>query len=122
MKQQPFGTVDKLPPGRRSKYLSEGVHTNDGFFHSKKEARRWSDLLWLKHAGNIRELARQVRFALKVNGEHIAFYVADFVYRDTRTDELIVEDVKSPATKRLRDYQMKKKLMKALYNVEILET
>lgn len=104
----------------RNKYGAIGQHTPDGFFPSRKELRRWRELQLLERIGQISDLKRQVRYPLVVNGVHIAVYVADFVY--TRDDNLIVEDVKSPATKKIPTYRMKKSLMFALFGIDILET
>jgi hypothetical protein len=70
----------------------------------------------------IKDLKRQVTFNLVVCGQHIAKYIADATYTDVDTGELIVEDTKSPATKKLSEYRMKKALMKALFGHVILET
>ena len=45
-------------------------------------------------------------------------YVADFVYHDAHTGELVVEDTKGVRTK---DYVIKRKLMLSIYNIRIKE-
>ena len=45
-------------------------------------------------------------------------YVADFVYHDAHTGELIVEDTKGVRTK---DYIIKRKLMLSVYGIKIKE-
>jgi hypothetical protein len=50
----------------------------------------------------------------------IGFYKADFRYEEVATSAVVVEDVKSPVTK-TAVYRLKKKLVKALYGVEIIE-
>ena len=62
----------------------------------------------------------QPRYDLVVNAHKMGFYRADFRYEVVATSILIVEDVKSPATK-TAVYCLKKKLMKALYGIEIVE-
>jgi len=52
-----------------------------------------------------------------VYGQHICDYVADFTYMDH--SGFVVEDVKGVRT---RIYSMKKKLLKAVYNIKIKET
>jgi hypothetical protein len=71
--------------------------------------------------GLIHSLELQVRYNLVVNGHKIGAYIADFRYEVVETDAVIVEDVKSPATKTPL-YRIKKKLVKALYDIEITET
>lgn len=92
----------------------------DLVFDSKREAARWVELLDELRAGRISVLQRQKRFRLEVNGVLVCTYVADFVY--WRGGVRVVEDVKSVMTARLRDYQMKKKLMLAVYGIAITET
>jgi hypothetical protein len=63
-----------------------------------------------------------VRHKLVVNGQLIATYVSDAEYLDCKTGKHIVEDTKSPMTKKLAPYRMKRALMKALFDIVILET
>lgn len=74
----------------------------------------------LQTAGIIQGLTVHPRFELIVNGHKIGRYTADFQYKDTVTGELIVEDVKSSATK-TRDYVLRRALMLALHNIRIVE-
>lgn len=48
-------------------------------------------------------------------------YIADFVYTDSKTGELVVEDVKSEATKKKESYIIKRKLMLHVYGIKIKE-
>lgn len=84
---------------------------------SRREYRRLLVLLAEQKAGSIQWLRTQVRFKLVVNGLLICRYVADFVYiRDGRQ---VVEDSKGARTD---VYKLKKALLKAIYNIDILET
>ena len=57
-----------------------------------------------------------------VETERAVFYYADFVYLEVRTNKMVVEDVKSPATKKNKEYIIKRKLFKYLYkNYEFRE-
>lgn len=85
-------------------------------FASKKEAKRYDELRLLEKAKQISFLRTQVRYPIKVNGTLVCTYIADFVYVGDRE---IVEDCKGL---RLPLYQLKKKLMKAVYGIDILET
>lgn len=88
-------------------------------FDSKKEAARWVQLVALQRAGKIAGLRRQVRFPIRVNGEIVCRYVADFVYIEA--GQRVVEDVKSSFTRMNPVYRLKKKMMAAI-GVEIRET
>lgn len=101
----------------RQKYGAQPV-TIDGLrFASKREAARYLDLRYDEKRGKISGLELQVRYPLVVGDVKIADYLADFRY--TRDGEVIVEDVKGVRTP---VYRLKKKLLKALYGIEILET
>ena len=104
-------------------------------FDSQKEARRYDELAALERAGKIRELRMQVDFTLQeayTDGEgrrvRAIRYRADFTYvrvketigEYTFRDQLVVEDVKSRAT-RTKEYIMKRKLMKERFNIDIQE-
>ena len=98
---------------RKTEYL--GIQ-----FDSRKEADRYQELLLLQRAGLIQDLELQPRYDLVVNGHNLGFYRGDFRYKDVALDTVVLEDVKSPVT-RTAVYQLKKKLVKALYEVEITE-
>src|SRR5215468_7020596 len=89
-------------------------------FDSHKEADRYRELELLERAGLIRSIELQPRYDLIVNGHKLGFYRADFRYKEVATGAVVTEDVKSPATK-TPVYQLKKKLAKALYGIEVIE-
>lgn len=92
--------------------------TVDGYtFDSKKEAARYSELRLLERAGRIKHLMLQIPFKVELNGIHVFTYRADFVYDEDGAR--IVEDVKGFATP---IYRLKKRIIKAIYNVDIRET
>lgn len=94
--------------------------TVDGFkFDSKKEANRYCNLKLLQKAGEISELEMQPKYPLTVNGVIVATYIADFRYVIKGFINYTVEDVKGVKTP---VYRLKKKLMKAIYKIDILET
>lgn len=93
--------------------------TIDGItFDSKAEGRRYSHLKLLERAGEIADIELQPRFDLIINGKKCGFYKADFGYRLCANDERVVEDVKGVATPVFR---LKKKLVAALYGVNVIE-
>jgi len=105
---------------KASKYHNRKTEFAGRVFDSRKEADRYQELLWMQQAGLIQDLESQPRYDLIVNGHKLGFYRGDFRYKDVATDSVILEDVKSPAT-RTAVYRLKKKLVKALYGVEIIE-
>ena len=119
-----------------SKYRAQKVVLDGEKFDSKKEAKRYAELLLLQSAGEIKLLQRQVPFELiptqrepdtvgkrggKIKGkvlERAVSYVADFVYQDTHTGEMVVEDTKGMRTD---TYIVKRKLMLWVYGIRIRE-
>ena len=104
-------------------------------FDSQKEARRYDELVAMLQAGKIRDLKLQQQFTLQeayttTEGVRVRAirYQADFSYMEKSfvdrdgewTWRLVVEDVKSRATK-TRVYAMKKKLMQEKFAIYIQE-
>lgn len=124
--------VSPVPPKtKESKYHNIKTEVNGIKFDSQKEASRYQALLRLEELGLIEDLRLQVNFTLqegytKPNGERVRaiIYKADFTYK--KRDEnggytlYIVEDVKSKATK-TRTYEIKKKLMREKFRIEVQE-
>lgn len=101
-----------------NKYNNTPIESSDGRFDSKREFYRWHELKTLEKAEQICSLNRQVSHDLEINGERICRYVADFEYFDRKTQKWVTEDAKGVLTD---VYKLKKKLMKALKNIEIQE-
>ena len=117
-----------------NKYGSKKVEVNGIVFDSKKEAKRYSELLLLEKAGVISGLQRQIKFVLipaqreqdiigKRGGrkpgkliEKECAYIADFVYQEA--GKTVVEDTKGFRTK---DYIIKRKLMLHEHGIRIRE-
>lgn len=109
----------RQPEPKKPKYRNEKKEYAGLMFDSTKEANRYADLLNWQTSGQITELTRQTPFAIEINGEHICDYVSDFTYK--KDGQLVVEDVKSKATRKLPLYGLKKKLVKAVLGIEIQE-
>lgn len=108
-------------PRRKNKYAAERVELAGEWFDSKREARRWQWLQLRAIAGEISGLIRQPSWPFVVNGVHVGSFTADFAYLDVATHAIVVEDAKSAATKRARDYPLRKKLMQACHGIAIVE-
>jgi hypothetical protein len=123
----------------KNKYHSKKVEVGGIIFDSKKEAKRYSELLLLEKAGAITELQRQVKYILipaqrefsneiytkgRKKGcfkpgkllEKECAYIADFVYKEN--GRIVVEDTKGFRTK---DYIIKRKLMLHEHGIRIKE-
>jgi len=91
----------------------------DGYkFSSLAEGNRYVQLRLMLRAGMISQLTLQKKFFLRVNDQKICTYIADFFYWDIEKEEWITEDVKGIRTP---VYRLKKKLMKAILDVDIVE-
>ena len=105
-------------PNQENKYKNKKVTVNGKVFDSKKEAKRYCELIKLEQAGLIKDLETQKKFLLldtfKKNGttyKQIRYY-ADFVYFDIYSKKTIVEDVKGIKT---QVYKIKRKLFEYKY-------
>lgn len=120
-----------------TKYHNKLAKVGGKEFHSKKEARRYCELLLLERAGKIQNLELQKVFELipaqyetferygkkgqrlkdgKRCIEKACVYKADFVY--TENGKIVVEDTKGFKTK---DYIIKRKLMLHIHGIRIKE-
>lgn len=93
--------------------------TYKGFkFDSIGERDWYKTLELLQLAGEISELKTQVKFPIVINNLKICSYIADFTYHD-KQGNYIVEDFKGVQTS---IFKLKKKLMKAVYGIDVLLT
>lgn len=113
------------PPKKASKYHSAPTERGELRFDSQKEAWRYDELMVMLRAGIISDLRLQPQFTLQESyvtetGERIRAirYTADFSYRFG--GKLVVEDVKSAAT-RTKEYLRNKKFMRSKYGIDIQE-
>lgn len=101
-------------PQKRSKYGNRRIVVDGERFDSKGEYARYLELLLQQKAGLIRDLTRQVRIPIEVNGSHICDYIADFVYYEK--GEEVVEDFKGMVT---GIFALKRKLLAATQGKEV---
>ena len=107
---------------KESKYKNKKIVVDGIEFDSKKEAKRYQELLLIQRAGIITDLKRQVpytlvpAFNLNKKRYRAMSYIADFVYKEN--DKEVVEDCKGYRTE---VYKIKKKLMAYIYQIEIRE-
>ena len=107
-----------------SKYGNRKAKVDGIVFDSVKEAVRYRELRLLERAGEIHDIRRQQKYTLipaqyrdgKCAERECAYY-ADFVYTD-KSGRTVVEDTKGVRTK---DYIIKRKLMRYIFGIEIIE-
>lgn len=113
--------IDKQ--AKPNKYRNQKVQVDGIMFDSKAEAKHYGLLIMAREAGHLK-FERQVPFVFEVtyraNEREVKKkmrYVADFVVK-WKGGRVEVQDVKGVRTK---EYKQKKKLMSALYGIEITE-
>lgn len=137
-----FESIADMPPKMRERYAGQMLTAVKGSagapkyrnapaeragikFDSKKEARRYDELMAMLQSGIITDLRLQPQFTLQESyvtetGERIRAirYTADFSYRFG--GKLVVEDVKSTAT-RTKEYLRNRKMMRSKFGIDIQE-
>ena len=115
----------------RNKFGARKFRNEWGEFDSRAEFWRYAELLEMQRKGLINGLQRQVKYeiipairvqkeiALKTKTKYVervdekaAHYTCDFQY--FQDGVLVIEDAKSEATRREKDYVLRRKLMKHL--------
>lgn len=95
-----------------SKYHNQKTIIDNIQFDSKMEAERYLLLKDMEKKGEITELELQPKFKLQEGfryhgkSERAIFYIADFMYKDTKR-KIVVEDVKGVMTK---EFNIKRKM------------
>ncbi len=103
-----------------NKYRAKKTEVDGIMFDSKKEAKRYEVL---RDDETIKDLELQPKFDLLVTNietgalTKVGYYKADFRY--SLNGEVIIEDVKGVKTP---IYNLKKKMIKGIYDIDIKET
>lgn len=106
---------------KRSKYGNVQANYNGKKYHSSLEARYAQYLDMMKKVSDpktgVRRWYGQVKYPIEVNSQLVCNYIADFLieYKDGHKE---VHDTKGYITE---TYRIKKKLMRAVYGIEIVE-
>jgi len=108
---------------KRNKYGAVKVLAYGIKFDSKKEKKRYDELILLIKAGEIQSFVHQVPFIYLVDGKKMFKYVADYVIVNNDGSRR-VEDVKGydKKTKKFRNtplFNLKKKLIEAQHKIKI---
>jgi hypothetical protein len=113
------------------KYRNTATPVDGRLFASVKEARRYVFLKSLADRRLIHNLKCQTRWEIFVSEapgrarKHIAWWLSDFDYwlpaKPGEKPEHVVEDVKSPITRKNPIYRLKRKLVEALHPITISE-
>lgn len=104
------------PPKKEAKYRNKACWVGEIRFSSRHEARVYEALMEKVRSGELKCVCRQVKFDLPGGIRYFADFV---VVRPDYTIEVI--DAKSEITKKNRVYINKKKQLKALWGIDIVE-
>lgn len=102
---------------RQRKYGNRLCKRHGLHFDSLREADRYDQLLLMERAGEIRDLRHHTTWSLRIGEIRITSYECDSEYW-LKDGTHVVEDVKGVRT---REYQIKARLMLALYCIHIHE-
>lgn len=104
----------------RRKYRNEPVTVDGIRFDSKKEATRFGELSVVQGAGVIFDLECHPQYVFEHNGMRIGSFRPDFRYYDSN-GQCVIEDVKSPSTRKETSYRLRKRMMKVFFGLEVIE-
>lgn len=108
-----------------NKFNAKKTIINGITFDSKKEAVYYQGLLYLRaakdEADRVVSIELQPRFNIIVNDQKIGYYKADFSvkYANGQTKIIDVKGLKKGSAYQI--FKLKKKLVEAIYNIEIIE-
>lgn len=116
-------TQTKQNTTKKAKYFNKKTVYNGVEYDSKSEARYARNLDLLKKTGEVLDWVRQVPFVIIVNNVYIAKYVCDFVIAYDNGDVEYIDvkgfDKKTQKYRTTTDFKLKKKLVEAIYCIEI---
>ncbi len=114
-------------PPARAKHGNQKITIDNILFDSKKEGAHYLHLKMRLRLGEITDLELQPVFDIYVERQgvriHCGDYTADFRYWERLSPDnnvLRVDDVKSPSSK-TEAYQLRKRLVEAIYGITITE-
>lgn len=107
------------PAKKTSKYRARKVEIDGIVFDSKAEAKYYRQLQLQVAAGEIESFDCQVPYALIVNGDLVATYVADFVTYEKGAPSCVIDVKGYTKGQAYAMFRLKQKLVKALYGIDV---
>jgi hypothetical protein len=114
--KNPLEGAEGEKPVKQNKYRNRRTQRDGQEFDSKHEADRYSELQLMLRAGEIRGFVTQHTFYLPGGVK----YIADFVVLQN-DGTYVVEDTKSPPTRKEKAYRIKRRQMREVLGIEIIE-
>ena len=120
----PKAKLPVTPSGKRNKFGARRVRIDGHDFASRKEGRHYQMLKAMEAAGEITDLELQPRFPLIVQdpqGKSVLCgkFTADFRYK--QGGKIVVEDCKGGRATATEAYRLRKRIVEALYQIEVIE-
>ena len=115
--QLPYNTRFKF--NKSSKFGAKKTIVDGITFDSKWESERYGQLKAMERGGIVTDLELQVKYDIVINDIKICKYIADFVYKEESPDGKIKEIVEDAKGFETPEFKLKKKLMKAVHNIDI---
>ena len=115
--QLPYNTKFKFK--KSSKFGAKKTMVDGITFDSKWESERYGQLKAMERGGIVTDLELQVKYDIVINDIKICKYIADFVYKEESPDGKIKEIVEDAKGFETPEFKLKKKLMKAVHNIDI---
>lgn len=103
---------------KRSKYGNKKTEYNGRIYDSTKEANYAMSLDWRKKSGEIKNWMPQLKYSIEVNNIHICDYYLDF-WVQYPGDRIEYIDIKGGNATRTAVFEIKKKLVEAIYKIKI---
>lgn len=103
---------------KRGKYNSVKTEVEGQVFDSRGEAAQWIELREMEKARRISGLRRGKAYNIVINGQKVCSYTPDFEFVGEHGGWVVMDykGFRTPV------YNLKKKLMKAVFGIEIAET
>ena len=115
--QLPYNTRFKFK--KSSKFGAKKTIVDGITFDSKWESERYGQLKAMERGGIVTDLELQVKYDIVIKDIKICKYIADFVYKEESPDGKIKEIVEDAKGFETPEFKLKKKLMKAVHNIDI---
>ena len=111
----------KVIEPKLNKFNAKKTEYNGYMYDSKKESNYAKKLDVLINSGDVVCYDKQVKYRMIVNGFNCGYYKLDFkvLYPDGHFEYVDVKGHKSGATYAI--FRLKKKIVQALYGIEIIE-
>jgi hypothetical protein len=90
-------------------------------FDSVAETKYYAELKTRESLGEVSDIECQVEFRVQINGQHFTSYKVDFAFTDTATGQIQYVEIKSVATRKERDWPLRRRAVQLFHGITIQE-